>query len=751
MPAAASATAAGASAAAQRQSPGAAAHRTEAHVQQQSQLLKLTCARLAAVGVHDASATVSGCQLRKQLCVQLLGGTGPDGVEVDALELGFQHACRLLPEARTAYMLIGPQPAQRQEVHFSTTAGLALRSGSEFTAFRRALGIARGSYVAVATCAEPAHLHVIVLMLPEQPPATPQQSEQPARSPSATTSVAGTAAPPPPMPPAVSTVAAPAQPPPQTAPPTGASVMASPVRLPPPMARPAAANTPPATGRGPPSPAQTSRACTGLALPAAPPQQGQWQEGLRWLPPLSKARPTPVAGAPAAEAALPVTQPRQSSTAAVAERQAAQSPARSTVLQLQCAPAAAPAPQAPAERPEALQSLIQRQPTAQATTCQPPAQVITAAAAAAAATATAVASGAVIPPTEVAHALWLLATQRQQLAGRSVVVQLQTSQAANGKVVEMLKLSSEQVSFLLPDVPPHQLPATLLTTKGTPCVSDLPGGRYISGFADFRKAAGVRQGACVKVQAINGRLPWLLVTSASPVPPAQQPPTQPAAAAAAPPAIAAPPATAVPLSSPLSPRYSMRQGSASGNLTQLNAAAGKCWLRRQLRVRLGGGGSPADAAADAAADASAAAMPLLSVPAADVRGLLHPYARCSRYTLVSNSGVEREVAFGGGGSNGGGDMCSSDDGELASFLQAAGISAGSSVSIAVCNDMQHLHISQLHQSPHRPPASATAAARTSAAAPEGELHDGLSQLPNLLAMLVANQAVHVACCVNRAA
>ena len=159
-------------------------------------------------------------------------------------------------------------------------------------------------------------------------------------------------------------------------------------------------------------------------------------------------------------------------------------------------------------------------------------------------------------------------------------------------------------------------------------------------------------------------------------------------------------------------------------MVQVNAAAGKCWLRRQLRVRLGGsdssaidGGSPADAAADV----SAGAAPLLSVPAADVCNLLHPYSQCSRYTLVSDSGVEQEIAFGSGGSNGGGDMCSSNDGELASFLQAAGISPGSNVAIAVCNDMQHLHISQLHQSTHHPPASTTAAAPRSAAAHAGDM------------------------------
>jgi hypothetical protein len=329
---------------------------------------------------------------------------------------------------------------------------------------------------------------------------------------------------------------------------------------------------------------------------------------------------------------------------------------------------------------QALQPPTQRQPTAQQTLGPPPAQVPAAAARKAA---------AVICPTEVAHALWLLATHRQQLAGRSVVVRLQTFTAANGEVVESLHLTREQVSILLPDVPPRQLPATFLTTKGTPCSGDHPGSRYISGFAEFRKAAGVQKGARVKVQAINGRLPWLLVTSVPPVPsspPAQQPPAHPAAAAAAPPAIAASTATAVPPSSPLSPRYSLRQGSESGNLTQLNAAAGKCWLRRQLRVRLGSGNSSAtggSSPANAAADASAATMPLLSVPAADVRDLLHPYARCSRYTLVSDSGVEQEMAFGGGGSEGGGDMCSSSDGELASFLQAAGISPGSNVSIAV--------------------------------------------------------------------
>jgi hypothetical protein len=376
---------------------------------------------------------------------------------------------------------------------------------------------------------------------------------------------------------------------------------------------------------------------------------------------------------------------------------------------------------------QALQPPTQRQPTAQQTPGPAPAQVTAAPAAPAARKA-----AAVICPTEVAHALWLLATHRQQLTGNSVVVQLQASKADNGKVVEALNLTREQVALLLPDVPPCQLPATLLTTKGTPCSSHLPGGWYISGFAEFRKAAGVKQGACVKVQAISGRLPWLLVTSVSPVPPAQQPPAQPAAVAAAPTAIAAPPATAMPQSSPLSPRYSLQQGSESGNLTQLNVAAGKCWLRRQLRVRLGGVSSPADAAADT----SAAAAPLLSVPAAHARGLLHPYARCSRYTLVSDSGVEQEVAFGGGGSDGGGDMCSSSDGELASFLQAAGVSPGSNVSIAVCNDMQHLHISQLHQSTHHPPTSTPTAAPTSAAAHEGELHDGLSQLPNLLAVLL---------------
>lgn len=797
------------SSAASAATPEAAAHRAEADIQQQSQLLKQTCARLAEVGVHDASATVAGCQLRKQLCVRLLGGTGPGGAEVDALELGFHHACRLLPAARPTYLLIGPQPSQRQDVHFRTTAGLALRSSSEFTAFRRTLGIARGSYVAVATCAEPSHLHIIALQQPAsalQQPATPLHSapERIAPSSSEVSAAAGSSVLPPPTPTPASAPAPPAQPPLQLAQPAGTSPMTSPVRLPPPMARPAAASSSPATGRGPPSPAQMSRAWATLVSPAPPVQQGQPQERMlqHWPPPLSSARPHTAAGASGVGATpgLRISQSQQPSTASVAGCPAAQSPARSTSLQLQrasavakacvgrwqppaatssapqaeqlaarpaplaqqqqqqqqdlpgqasqqqltltsaqptsqpqsqpeaaaiasrqpsaagdpphrppaasrlpaaassgrnCHAAAAPAPpeQAAAKRTQALQSPARRQPTPQQTLSPLPAQVPAAAAR------TAV---AIVPPKEVADALWRLAAGGQQLGGRSLIVQLFACMGSDGRVAEALSLTKQQVAYLLPDVPRGQLPPTLTTVNGTPCSTDAPGGWYVSGFADFRKAAGVQQGALVKVHAISGRLPWLVVTHAPCGPPAQRPPRQPAAAA--------------PPSSPLSPRHSLRRGSEPAGVIQVNTAAGKCWLRRQLRVHLGGGNSSAtggSSPADASADTSAAAAPLLSVPAADVRDLLHPYARCRRYTLVSDSGMEQEVAFGGvggGGGRGGGDMCSSNDGELASFLQAAGISLGSNVSIAVCNDMQHLHISQLHQSARQPPASTTAAA-----------------------------------------
>jgi hypothetical protein len=141
-------------------------------------------------------------------------------------------------------------------------------------------------------------------------------------------------------------------------------------------------------------------------------------------------------------------------------------------------------------------------------------------------------------------------------------------------------------------------------------------------------------------------------------------------------------------------------------------------LRRQLQVQLGSIGS--SAACDSVSEKGAAAAPLLSVPAQHVRSLLHPYARRSHYTLVSDSvGVQADVAFGNGASDEAGDMCCSSG--LAQFLRAADISAGSRVSVATCYDMQHLHISQLHASARPPPASTAALAANDAAASTGGL------------------------------